>query len=1286
MWIGDVVADRFVVERAISSGGMGSVFLARDRENGEPVALKVLAAPSEDGADRFRREVRMLSTLSHPSIVRYVAHGIHGSEPFLVMEWLEGVDLSEHLGRNALGAAESVTLIRKAAEALAFAHARGVIHRDIKPSNIFLCAGDPARAKILDFGIARPVARAEALTVTGATVGTVGYMAPEQAMGSSRVESRADVFALGCVLFECLAGRPAFPGATTVAVLAKVLSDDTPRLRDFRPEVAPKLDEIVTRLLAKNPADRPVDGAAVLALLDELGSVEDTRPPNSTRAPISLSGAEVRMVSIVLAHDRSRSSSPPPGTFVSTPPEVEELAHRYGVRMYPLQGRSLMLVLSGRGTATDQAAQAALCALELRSLRPGLHIAVATGRADTTNRLPIGTAIDRAAAVLDATFSETSPLRIGIDDMTAGLLGPRFEVMQKGKVHLLIQKKEELEAPRLLLGKPTRCVGRDGELAHLDAVLEECIQDREPRVVLVTAAAGVGKSRLASEFLSRVRSRTQTRVLLVRADAVAAGSSLALAEKLVRQAAELRESDPLEVQRDRLREYLASKVEAATVERLAKLLGEMVGSPRDRAPTRVDGAGRNDLAAVREQQWAFDTWIGAEAKRPLLIVLEDLHWGDLPTVTYLTQALRHHPNRPLMMLALGRPEVEAQFPKIWDALRAGSSLQEIRLSGLTRRSAERLVRSVLSDEARADIVERIVERSDGNAFYLEELIRHVAGGETDLPETVLAMAETRLGSLEPEGRLVLRAASVFGDACWSGGVAALLGRRADADAWLETLVDREFLIHAPDGRFPGEKQYGFRHALLRDSVYAMLTEQDRSVAHRLAADWLLAAGEKNASVLAHHYEMAREADLAAEYHVRAGDQATRLCSYGEARNQYGACMSCLAQLPEDDAIRRRKVDTLLRLIYTTLVADTAEQNFQRAGEARALLDAIAETGPLSSEDQLRLARVHYFYGRIHFYRAETHKAIEYYRKVLPVGQEAGDDELIGLPSCLIGTAMLVQGKANQAEPLLAQSKGPIERQGEPFEWFRAVGYHGLSLVLLGRYREGVREFDRIIAHAEQFQQASLLSPAHIMSGTTYLLAGDWPLSLSYLRKACTYATETGDKVHLNLAYSGVGWASSFLGQHDEARAARNKAKEIAQAMGGRVMLDDWYRAGDAEIAWNAGDHDLALGLAEKVVESSAAAGLLLSQGIAERVWGDALAARGDHSESDAHMERSIGVLESGGLAIQATRTRLRWALQMQKRGDRARGDALHREACAQFEAYGCEYAHAEGVRSAGGSP
>jgi tetratricopeptide (TPR) repeat protein len=206
-----------------------------------------------------------------------------------------------------------------------------------------------------------------------------------------------------------------------------------------------------------------------------------------------------------------------------------------------------------------------------------------------------------------------------------------------------------------------------------------------------------------------------------------------------------------------------------------------------------------------------------------------------------------------------------------------------------------------------------------------------------------------------------------------------------------------------------------------------------------------------------------------------------------------------------------------------------------------------------------------------------------------------------------------------------------------------------------------------------------------MSGTTYLLAGDWPLALSYLRKACSYATETGDKVHLNLAYSGVGWANSYLGNHDEARAARNKAQEIAQAMGGRVMLDDWYRAGDAEIAWNAGDHDLALRLAESVVESSAAAGLLLSQGIAERVWGDALAARGAYQESDAHMERSIGVLESGGLAIQVARTRLRWALQLQKRGECARGDALHREACAQFEAYGCEYAYAEAVRSAGES-
>jgi serine/threonine protein kinase len=186
---GDVVADRFVIERLIGSGGMGTVFGATDRVARRPVAVKVLDLASDDAMERLRGEAVVLAGLSHPGIVRYIVHGeTPERRPFLAMELLEGTDLAARLSRGPLSVEESITLVR---------------HKG------------PARTR--------------ALTQTGALLGTVGYMAPEQAMGWRDVDARADVFALDCVLFECLTGHPAFHGDHVVAILA--LSHEAPRPR-----------------------------------------------------------------------------------------------------------------------------------------------------------------------------------------------------------------------------------------------------------------------------------------------------------------------------------------------------------------------------------------------------------------------------------------------------------------------------------------------------------------------------------------------------------------------------------------------------------------------------------------------------------------------------------------------------------------------------------------------------------------------------------------------------------------------------------------------------------------------------------------------------------------------------------------------------------------------------------------------------------------------------------------------------------------------------------------------
>ncbi|HEU4583432.1 MAG TPA: protein kinase [Polyangiaceae bacterium] len=1293
-----MLADRFAIDRAIGSGGMGSVFLARDRRDGRPVAIKLMSAAGED-LTRFRREARVLAELSHPGIVRYVAHGEAGPErqPFLAMELLEGEDLRQRLKRQGLTIPEAFQLIQKVAEALAFAHGRGVIHRDIKPSNIFLVGGDPGRVKLLDFGVARAPLRSEQSTATGVVLGTAGYMAPEQVLGSRDTSPAADVFSLGCVLFECLAGRPLFGGSNSPALFAQAVLEQLPRPSSLRREVTAAMDQLVARLLAWNLEARPADARRVLELLSSLGPV----PADSTPPPrISVSDTERRVVSVIfarqLAHEPRSAQLPADATQYSGGDRraaegerelasIRELARRFDARVSLLrEAAAVSLVLSERETAMDHAAQTAACALALRRAHPGWFVAVGSERKEITSVGPTERLSSWAASVLESSRERLAAGQVPIDEMTAGLLGSRFVVLERAGRFLLEAEPDGIEIPRLLLGKPTQCVGREAELAHLGAILQSCIEHAEPRAVLVTAPPGLGKSRLAAEFVSRLRGR-DVRCWVARADAFSAGSELTLAQKLVRHASGCRDTDERQLQRSKLRQQLAGKVPDNDLERLVDGLLEIVGLSADGRTTGSEKALpmiRSQLDAGPEpaQKLAFKAWLDALCREPLVIVLEDLHWGDQVTLSYLGEALRARTARPLMVLALSRPEVRERFPGLWTRGDLGSSLHELPLGGLARTACRRLVRSVLGDELSPELLERMVERSDGNAFYLEELIRHVSEGELQLPETVLAMAEVRLGALDADARRVLRAASVFGQSCSRGGVAALLGGAIDAGSWLEALADRELLVRQAQALRPEHVQYTFRHALLRDAAYATLPQHDRRDAHRRAGEWLESIGDKNASVLAHHFREAGDFAACARHELRAGDVATRLCSYPEARPHYEACLEALSGVPEASATLRQQVDALLRLIYTTLVADKAEQNFERAGRALNLLEAIAARGETTQEDELRRAHVNYFFGRIHFYRADTARAIEYYERAIAAGKATGDEQFSGLPSCLLGTALLIQGNAAAAEPLLAQAIDPVERMDEPFEWFRAVGYHGLCLVLMGRYAHGRRELQRILDKAGQVKQASLSCATHIMTGTTYLLAGDFSQAHSHLVQACALASATRDRLHLNLAWNGAAWVNGLLGQHQAARAARQQAMEIARAMGGRLLLDDWYGAAEAETELEAGAVEHALELARNAAQASARQGLLLSQGIAERVWGVALSRLGQDGPALEHLERSIAVLQSGGLAIQSTRTQLQQALLWKRQRQLTRAEQCYERTCNELEHYGCIYALADAIK------
>jgi eukaryotic-like serine/threonine-protein kinase len=253
----DALAERYTLDRDLGKGGMASVVLARDLTNDRMVALKVLHAEltSTVGADRFKREIRVAAQLTHPNILGILDSGeTPGGQLWFTMPFVEGENVYERLERERqFPPAEALRIALSAASALGYAHKHGVVHRDIKPDNIML-SGD--QVLVADFGVARAVSEvAEKLTATGMIVGTPTYMSPEQASGDKAIDGRSDIFALGCVLYEMLAGEPPFKGPNPQATLMRRFMGPPRPLRPMV-QIPEHVEAAIIRSLAKDPAER----------------------------------------------------------------------------------------------------------------------------------------------------------------------------------------------------------------------------------------------------------------------------------------------------------------------------------------------------------------------------------------------------------------------------------------------------------------------------------------------------------------------------------------------------------------------------------------------------------------------------------------------------------------------------------------------------------------------------------------------------------------------------------------------------------------------------------------------------------------------------------------------------------------------------------------------------------------------------------------------------------------------------------------------------------------------
>jgi serine/threonine-protein kinase len=331
---------RYVVERVLGRGGMATVYLARDVELDRLVAVKALnglLADSVRAGDRFRREALTVARLSHPNVVGVYDAGADGNEPFIVMEYVEGDGLDSVLERDApLEPGRVIELALQACDGLGYAHERGIVHRDVKPANLLL-RSDGA-LKVSDFGIALSADRATKLTQVGAVMGTLEYLAPEQA-GAETVGPQADVFSLGVVLYEALTGALPWRAENVLQVATR---GDVPPAR-MRGTVPPRLEAAIMRSLEREPANRPADARALARELTngpEAPTVrldaptrvlqKRRRAPRGSFALLLALGALAAIVAIALlvASLEDGSAQPPAPVTVAPVPAADDPAEQ----------------------------------------------------------------------------------------------------------------------------------------------------------------------------------------------------------------------------------------------------------------------------------------------------------------------------------------------------------------------------------------------------------------------------------------------------------------------------------------------------------------------------------------------------------------------------------------------------------------------------------------------------------------------------------------------------------------------------------------------------------------------------------------------------------------------------------------------------------------------------------------------------------------------------------------------------------------------------------------------
>ncbi|MGV8074237.1 MAG: adenylate/guanylate cyclase domain-containing protein [Syntrophobacteraceae bacterium] len=820
----------------------------------------------------------------------------------------------------------------------------------------------------------------------------------------------------------------------------------------------------------------------------------------------------------------------------------------------------------------------------------------------------------------------------------------------------------------------TKFVGRTRSINKLTDAYEEA-RSGKGQVVGIVGEPGVGKSRMLFEFRN-LMSQDEFTYLEGRCLHYGGATAYLPILDIVRSYFEIASGDTQSL----IKEKIDQKISAH--ERLRDsipLLLELLSSESEMEDIR-----RLDPRHKRMKTFEAlrDLLILGGQGKMVVLALEDLHWIDKTSEEFINYLIPFVQNRSILFLFLYRPEY---IPK-WEKMPFCS---RINLSQLDTKSCIKLAQAILQNgEISSDLNSLILGKSSGNPLFIEELTRTLLeegsieerGGkyllnrkatEIMVPDTIQGLIAARIDRLDESIKKTMQVASVIGRDFPYRILQVITGMEDELKAHLLSLQCLELIY---EKEFFPEVEFNFKHALTQEVAYTSLLIPRRKELHRRIGEAMESIyGDRFAeysSIIGEHFFRAEVWDRAFYYLDKSGDTAARLFALPEAVTHYGQALRALERLDPTEANSMLRVDTIVKYALSSWRSDAPEQNLSLLAEAERIMTMPA--AEMSNTDKLRLARVRFCIGRIHYLQGDMAEAIDSFKQVLPIARASNDMDLTAIPSSAIGQTMAILGHLAEAKTLLSQAIELFENTANWAEWIQAMCFLGSASAGTGNYSEGLTMVERALERGQEINFPTGISAAYNGFGFVHLFGGDLRQSIASVQKAVETAKSSGDLTFVYVGYGLWGWAAGRSGDLDTAAACMTHSREVAQQLGGRVIMSDLFTAVRAEIAFSRKDFHEARKLAKQAIKLAQAIGGVLAEGIAKRVLGQVNAEFASTGEDDvfAEFRESLRLLESGENSMEAARTRRVWGALSNSRGDLTSAAEHWTKAAARFKTAG----------------